>query len=197
MTDSKPEGIENTQYILGGMAVSCGLLTQEQYEACYFEHVSNFSHIPFEEYLVAQNVLTGEQIVYLRNATGMINAPAVDDLVGATIQSDPGPDTAFGDTIQAPAGGDEAFGVTIQAPVPDSDVTDDMVRAGAERTFKDRIPAPLHTDQIIGCAPPAGVPTLGRPKTRRPGRGTSGTGMRSGPMAAAAEAGARSTSMRS
>ena len=62
---------DTSQYMLGGMAVSCGILTQEQYEACYYEHATNHSHIPFEDYLRQQNILSEEQIVYLKNATSV------------------------------------------------------------------------------------------------------------------------------
>ncbi|MFH1707596.1 MAG: hypothetical protein ABIF71_06740 [Planctomycetota bacterium] len=78
MTDDRPESIEDTQYILGGMAVSCGLLSEEQYAACYYEHTANFSHVPFEEYLVTQNILTKEEVEYLRSATGSYLAGQAD-----------------------------------------------------------------------------------------------------------------------
>ncbi|MFC1479720.1 hypothetical protein ACFL6F_03900, partial [Planctomycetota bacterium] len=48
----------------GGMAVKCSILTQEQYEKSYYDHVNN-PDVPYRDFLLSQNYLTEEQMQYV------------------------------------------------------------------------------------------------------------------------------------
>lgn len=58
------ENKDESEYILGGMAVKCGILTQEQYEQSYYDHVEN-PGTPYRTFLLQNNYLSEEQMEYV------------------------------------------------------------------------------------------------------------------------------------
>ncbi len=82
---------DNTsQYLLGGMAVNCELMTREQYEQSYYDHIQNSPDTPYAEYLVANNYLTQEQVNYVQSVMGGEQAEAPVETAPADAQADQG-----------------------------------------------------------------------------------------------------------
>jgi len=59
------EDQEQSEYIVGGMAVKCGIMTQEQYEKSYYDHVEN-PETPYKTFLLEKNYLTEDQLQYVQ-----------------------------------------------------------------------------------------------------------------------------------
>ncbi len=67
------EDMEDLGYKIGLLAINQGMMTQDEYEECYYAHQAAYSDMPFEVYLIYKNHLTMKDV----NTLKMV-APTVD-----------------------------------------------------------------------------------------------------------------------